>query len=150
MQSRDGGDGDRADPDRIADGDLLDRPSESRRRAAQPARDEERCRAAQPAQGRRVEMIGMGVRDEDRVERPDLGQVGRRPVAAERAKPVAQQGIGEEADSVELDEQRRVAEVGDADAAVRLLSRRRSSEVRAVRASRPASDRTWSAACGSA
>jgi len=69
-------------------------------------------------------------------------------VAAEWAEPIAEQGIGEKADPVELDEQRRVAEVGDADAASWRLSRRRSSAARAVRASRPASDRTWSAASG--
>ena len=62
-------------------------------------------------------------------------------MAAERTEPIAEHGIGEEADPVELDEERRVAEVGDADATARRLSRRRSSAARAIPASRRASDR---------
>ena len=57
----------RANLDGVTDADLLDRPSESRRRRAEPERDEERGRAAEPADRSRVEVIGMGVRDEDGV-----------------------------------------------------------------------------------
>jgi hypothetical protein len=57
---------------------------------AQPGRDEEWRHAAQPAQRWRVEVIGMGVRNEDGVQRPDRGQVGRRPMAAQRTEPIAE------------------------------------------------------------
>jgi hypothetical protein len=69
-------------------------------------------------------------------------------VAAERAKSIAQERIGEEAHPVEFDEQRRVAEVRDSEPGGRLLSRLGYSPRRAVRASRRAPGPIWSAASG--
>lgn len=92
----------------------------------------------------------MGVRDEDRVERAQAAKLRCRTVAPERTEAIAEYRIGEEADPVEFDEQRRVAEVRDPEAAGRLLSRCPSSGPRAVRASRRAPGRILSAASASA
>lgn len=99
-------------------------------------------------------MIGMRVRDEDGIELADRGPVGRRPVAAQRPEPVTQDGIGQQTDAVELDEERRVAEIRDPDAAVarpaRQLSRPGSPGGPAAAASRLASGPLLSAVSGSA
>ena len=97
----------------------------------------------------------MGVRDEDGVQFADRFRVRHRPMAPEGSEPLAQQWIGQQADAVELDEQRRVAQVGDPNAVacfalLRLLSRRRFSATRVIRATPPARERTSSAASGSA
>ena len=150
VKSRDGADPDGADLDRTTDGDLLDRPAQPGRRTAEPGRDEERCCPAEAADRVRVEVIGMGVRDEDCVERVQAAKLRCRTVAPERTEAIAEYRIGEEADPVKFDEQRRVAEVRDPEAAGRLLSRCPSSGRRAVRASRRAPGRILSAASASA
>jgi hypothetical protein len=65
----------------------------------------------------------MGVRHEDRVELADRVSIRGRPVAAQRSKPVAKDGVGQEPNAIELDEQRRVAEIRDPDAAAARLAR---------------------------
>ena len=62
-------------------------------------------------------MVRVAVRDQDTVDRPERGGIRRRPESAQRAEPSAEDGIGQEADAVEFDQDRRVAEVGQAQGA---------------------------------
>lgn len=97
-------------------------------------------------------MVRMGMRDEDGVEVADGRRVRCRSVTAERPEPAAEYGIGQDADAVELDEERRVAEVRDPSAACppgQRVSRCRSPGARAVPASRTGFVPPWSAASGS-
>ena len=94
-------------------------------------------------------MVGVSVRDEDRVELAERAEDGCGAVPAERPEPIAEDGIGQEAYAIEFDEQRRVAQVRDPELVGRLFSRLPSSAPRALRASRLAPGPTWSAASGS-
>ena len=57
-------------------------------------------------------MVVVRVRDEHRIERPGIGR--RRDVAAEVRDPVAQHGVGQQPRTAQLEQQRRVADPGDA------------------------------------
>jgi hypothetical protein len=91
------------------------------RRVAEPARDHEHgsstatVRADHTSQRRRVEVIRMPVRDEDDVDAIEEGEFRDRTVALERAETVAQERIGQDADAADLDEDRGVADVPEAD-----------------------------------
>ena len=118
MEGGNGGDGDATDLDRLTNRDLLRRGADPRGGSPESARDEQPRRGPELPERSRVEVVGMGVRDEDGIEVADQRRIRRRPVASERAEPIAEEGIGQETDAVELDQERRVAEVDDPDSAV--------------------------------
>ena len=112
--------GQRPDPDTakvepFVGGDLADRVPGDGRRRAQAARDDEQRVAGQASQRRAVEMVGMGVRDQDRVDRAEGVGVGRRAQPAKRPDAGAQDRVGQDAQAVELDEQRGVTDLGQAE-----------------------------------
>ena len=105
----------RGDLRALADADLADpQPDPAHRRAEASRDDDERVTGERPER-RRVEMVGVGVRDRDDVDRAERVRVGRRAVTAERPEPVAQERIGQDPDVRQLEQDRRVAEIADTD-----------------------------------
>jgi hypothetical protein len=90
---------------------------ESRSRVAQAGRDHDAARRGELPERGRIEVVGMGVRDEYRVEVADRRRIRGRPMTPKRPEPAAEDRIGQEADAIELDEERRMAEVRDPGAA---------------------------------
>jgi hypothetical protein len=85
--------------------------------AAQAARDDQRRLrplGGEPAQRRGVEVVEVGVRDEDGVEVAERVGVDGAAVAAQVRDPPAEDRVCEDADAAELDQQRRVPDVCDA------------------------------------
>ena len=87
----------------------------------------------------RVEVVRMGMGDEDDVERADGGGVRGGAVPAQRPEPVAQERIGEATEAVGLDQDGRVADVGETDRALALRHRPRTASRSAGPPSRAAS-----------
>lgn len=82
--------------------------------ATRAGRDDERQAGSgqQPQRGD-VEVVEMGVRDEDAVERAERGEVDGAALPAQVGDAAAKDGVGEQPGAVELDEDGRVADVGD-------------------------------------
>ena len=59
-------------------------------------------------------MVWVTVRDQDTVDRADRVGIRRWTKSAQRAEPSAENGISEKAHAIELDQDRRVPEVGKA------------------------------------
>ena len=78
---------------------------------AEALRDDHERIALEAAQGPRIEVVRVGVRDEDEVQRSDRRRVRARAVPAQRTQPVTQERVGQAAQTVGFDEDRRVADV---------------------------------------
>jgi hypothetical protein len=102
---------DAVDRQPVAGLDLLDRPQlELRRELAEPLRDDDRGLAGDLAQGRRVEVVVVAVADEHGVEVGEQLRQHGPDLAAHRAQPLAQHGVGEDPEVVDLDQDGRVPE----------------------------------------
>jgi hypothetical protein len=79
------------------------------KKCAGAARDDDGFRRTQAAEGAEVEVVVVDVGDEHRVEVLETAEVERLG-AAEHDDALAEQRVGEEADAVQLDENRRVSD----------------------------------------
>jgi len=104
-----------AQGDLLADADLADPAPETPSCAAEAARDDHQRIASQRPERPAVEMIRMGVRDEDDVDRADEVRSGDRAVPPQRAQPAAQEGVGQDPEAGQLEEDGRVAEELESD-----------------------------------
>ena len=102
---------DAVDRQAVAGLDLLDR-AERRllRDPPEPLGDDQRGLARDPAQGREVEVVVVAVADEHRVEVGEQLRQHGLDLPPHRADALAQHGIGEDPQVVDLDQHRRVAE----------------------------------------
>ncbi len=80
-------------------------------------RDDHRRRPAEVAERRHVEVVPVEVRDEDRVDVAQPVAGGDRLDPPERADPPAGDRVGQQPDPVELDDERRVTDEVEFDAA---------------------------------
>ena len=99
----------------LARHDLPDGSAGSPRRTPEPAGDDHERIAVDAPKGIEVEVIRMGVRHEDGVDLADRTGIRRRADTTQGTKAGAQERIGQEAEAVHLDENRRVTEPGDPD-----------------------------------
>ena len=90
------------------------KPRRSRKSAGPAAGRAPASSRLEPPQRGQVGVVVVQVGDQHRVEvGPPSRRAGLRPVAAQRRRPASQHRIGEQADAVELDQDGRVADVGD-------------------------------------
>ena len=111
MASRDRGHANRAELDAVVGGDLADLATVAGRAPAQATGHDDQRATRDRAQGRTVEMVGVAVRDQDGIDRAQAGGIRRRPKPAEGTQPCSEDGVGEDAHAVELDQDRGVADV---------------------------------------
>ena len=87
----------------VAGSELANVLPSSPRHPPQAVRHDEHRLAADPAQGGKIEVIRVGVRDEHRIDRPDRRGIRGRAEASERPEARAEEWIGQEPDTVHLD-----------------------------------------------
>ena len=134
-----GGDGQRTDGDLLAD-DELDHvsPRSSACGGAETARDDE-CRSSwDRAERRRIEMVRVGVRDEDDVDPAQFRRGGERPVTLQRSKPRTEERVGQDACRWEVQHHGCVADEAQVEPSGRHGDRVRDVEASRRRAGRPA------------
>ena len=100
-----------ADADLVADVDLADVREASNEPAAARRHDDRHVGSEQP-QRWQVEVVEMDVRDEGGVDALELGRV-ERYAPPEVPHPGAKDGVGQQADPVQLDQDGRVSDVED-------------------------------------
>ena len=102
-----------ADLEPLPDGELVDVPEAlAVQERAEPARDDERRLPAEPLERAEVEMVVVGVREQHRVDPAGRVGVDRHP-PSQVGDEHAQQRVGEQADAVERDQDRGVADPPD-------------------------------------
>jgi hypothetical protein len=120
--------------DGLARADLNDLRAGAPARKPKPPRGHDHRPPGQPLDRRRIEVVRVAVRDQDDV-RLQLGGVGERAVPLEWPEPRAEERVRQDADAVDLDEGRRVADESNGDRGARGFvrlspSRRRSGRPR--------------------
>ena len=115
MASRDGGEPPAGNLELLAGSQRPHPVARLLRGGFEPGRDDDDRRAGEAPEREPVEVVGVGMRDQDDVDGADRLEVRRRAVPPQRAQSKPEEGVGQDPHPWELDEDRGVADIDDAD-----------------------------------